>query len=105
MGRFVLGGLAVALVVAFGLSRYASSQPDGLERVAADHALDAGEQDHALSDGPFADYGARGVDDPGLSTGVAGAVGVLATFGVAGGLVWLASRGSKRRDEPPANPA
>jgi hypothetical protein len=93
---FVGAGLVVALLLAFGVSRYASSQPDGLEKVAADHALDEGEQTHALADGPLADYSTAGVDDEGLSTGVAGAVGVVLTFALAGGLVWLARRGGVR---------
>jgi hypothetical protein len=97
---FVLGGLAVALFLAFGVSRYASSQPDGLERVAADKGLDEGEQDHAFADSPFADYGTSGVDDSGPSTGIAGVVGVLGTFVVAGGVVWLVS--VARRPRPSA---
>jgi hypothetical protein len=99
---FIVGGLAVALVLAFGVSRYASSKPDGLEKVAADHRLDTDEKSHTMADGPFADYGTRGIDDPGLSTGVAGVVGVFATFAIAGGLVWLATRRSKRDADPPA---
>lgn len=93
---FVVGGLAVALVLAFSVSHYASSESDGLEKVAADQALDSGESPHALAEGPFADYSTKGVDDPGLATGVAGVVGVFATFAIAGGLVWVASRGSRR---------
>jgi cobalt/nickel transport system permease protein len=92
-----VAGLAVALVLAFGLSRAASTAPDGLERVAADHALDAGEEPHTLAGGPFADYSARGVDDPGLATGAAGVVGVVVTFAAAGGLVWIAARVARRR--------
>lgn len=89
---FVVGGLAVALVLAFFVSRYASSQPDGLEKVAADEAIDVGERDHAFAEGPLADYEASGVDDPGLATGVAGVVGVAITFVVAGGVVWAVTR-------------
>jgi hypothetical protein len=99
---FLVGGLAVALVLAFGASRYASPEPDGLERVAADHALDAGEHPRALAEGPFAGYTAKGIDDQGTATGVAGIVGVVVTFAVAGGLVALVtlaarSRGNVRR--------
>lgn len=90
------GGLALALTLAFGVSRWASTEPDGLERAAADHALDATEQPHALGDGPFAGYSTRGVDDPGLATGLAGAVGVAITFAIASGLVWITSRASRR---------
>lgn len=100
---FVAAGLAVALVLAFGVSRWASSEPDGLERVAADQGLDAGEQPHAGSDGPFADYTTRGVEDEGLGTGVAGVVGVAVTFAAAGGLVWVAGRAGRRA--PPVDGA
>jgi hypothetical protein len=96
-GGFVVAGLIVALVLAFGASRWASSEPDGLEKVAADQSLDAGEAPHAMADSPFADYSTRGVDDRGLSTGIAGIVGVVATFAVAGGLVWVAVRVGNRR--------
>lgn len=95
-GGFVLVGVLVALVLAFGVSRFASSEPDGLEKVAAEHALDAGEQSHALADGPLADYSARGVDDPDLSTGLAGVIGVLVTFAFTGGLVLVAVRVGQR---------
>jgi cobalt/nickel transport system permease protein len=85
---FILGGLVVTLALAFGASRYASSKPDGLEKVAADEGLDSNEKPHALNDSPFADYETRGIGDPGLGTGVAGGVGVVITFGIAGGVVW-----------------
>ena len=58
---FILGGLALALALAFGASRYASSQPDGLEKVAAENGLDSDEKPYALTDGPFADYETRGI--------------------------------------------
>lgn len=80
-------GLVISLVLAFGVSRYASSQPDGLERVASDHGFIDTADDHALAEGPFADYSTRGVEDEGLSTGVAGVVGVVVTFGVAMAIV------------------
>lgn len=94
---FIVSGIAVALVLAFGVSRFASSAPDGLERVAADKALDSGERAHDFAEGPFADYSTRGVGDPGLSTGVAGVIGVFVTFALAGGLVWITSRATRRK--------
>jgi hypothetical protein len=102
---FVLGGLAVALLLAFFVSRYASSQPDGLEKVAADKAIDTDERDHSLAEGPFADYETSGIDDPGLATGVAGVVGVAITFVVAGGVIWVASRRRAKHSSPNATPA
>ena len=102
---FVAAGVAVTLVLAFGVSRYASTEPDGLERVAADRALDTGEEPHPLADSPFADYATRGVGDPGLATGLAGVVGVATCFALAGGLVWLATATARRRPAPDADRA
>jgi hypothetical protein len=91
-GWFVVGGLAVALVLAFVVTRVASSAPDGLSKVAADTGLDGGRRPHDLEDGPLAGYATRGVGDSGLSTGLAGAIGVASTFAVAGGTMWLVAR-------------
>ncbi len=94
---FVLCGLLVAVGLAFGVSRFASSQPDGLEKVVTDQALDAGAAPHALADGPLADYSTKGIGDPGTSTGVAGVVGVAVVFTMCGGLVWARRRVGRRR--------
>ncbi len=94
---FIVGGVLVALLLAFVVSRYASGSPDGLERVAADKGIDTEVTDHALGDWPFADYSTRGIDDEGLGTGVAGVIGVGVTFAVAFGAVWLVRLG--RRDD------
>lgn len=88
----VVIGLAVALLLAGFASYYASSSPDGLEKVAADEGLDANAQDHALADGPLADYGVQGVSDERMSVGLAGVIGVTVTFVVAGGLFLLVRR-------------
>jgi hypothetical protein len=79
--------LAVAVVLAFFVSPYASSQPDGLERVATDagFADEAGE--HAFADGPLADYAVVGVEDDRLSTGLSGLVGVVLCLAVGAGLL------------------
>ena len=77
---FVLIAIAVALVLAFLVSPHASSSPDGLEKVAADKGIDIGATDHAMADGPLADYTVKGVDNTNLSTGLAGVVGVAVTF-------------------------
>jgi hypothetical protein len=79
---FVVGGLILALGLAFFVSPYASSSPDGLEKVSIDEGFADTAEDHALADSPLADYGVQGVDDEGLSTGLAGIIGVAITFGV-----------------------
>lgn len=103
---FILGGLLVALLLAGVVSNFASSAPDGLDSTArrgctVDAAgeitggtcMAQSERDHEVG-GPLADYGISGIDNGFLSTGVAGAAGVLITFALGGGLFWLARRRS-----------
>jgi len=114
--RFLLGFLVVALVVAGGLSYFASSSPDGLDTVAL-HGCQVtetggGEQldgtciaqnagEHATSGSPLADYSVFGGDG---TVGIAGVVGVLVTLGVAFLLFRVLARRSPARsarsDEP-----
>lgn len=79
---FLLAGLALCLILAFFVSPLASNSPDGLEKVAGDQGFLETADDHQLAEGPLAGYGVRGVSGERLSTGVAGVVGVLLTFGI-----------------------
>ena len=83
LGLFAFVALGVSFVLAFVVSPFASSAPDGLEKVAAEQRLHAAATSHALEDGPLAGDAVDGVDDARLSTGLAGVVGVLVTLGVA----------------------
>ncbi len=88
MRKEVLLGVLTALLVAGLLSPFASSHPDGLERVAEDWGF-AGKAFSMLTV-PIPDYLMPGVAAEGLATALAGIVGVGITFGVAylvGGLV------------------
>ena len=69
---FLAAGVLVALLLAGVVSFWASSSPDGLERVAEDTGFIGTAEDHDLADSPFADYGTAGVDDARLSGGLAG---------------------------------
>jgi cobalt/nickel transport system permease protein len=93
-------GLAVALVLAFFVSPYASSSPDGLEKVAADKGLDTGVNDHAAGDSPLADYAVKGVDNSRLSTGLAGVLGVVLTFGLGLGVFMVVRNRAAAVDRP-----
>lgn len=90
----VAAGLAVAVVVAVALAPIASSEPDGLERVAIDEGFADAAEEHALADLPTADYGVRGVDGA-AGTALAGVAGIAVTFVVMAGVV-LAARGRRR---------
>jgi hypothetical protein len=101
---FVAVGLAVAAALALWVSPLASDEPDGLERVAIDQGFADTAEAHDLAHLPTADYAVRGVDDDGLSTGLAGLLGVAIAFGVAGALTWLV-RVRSRRTSPTAPPS
>lgn len=91
---FLAIGLLVALLLAGVVSGFASSSPDGLEKVAEDKGFIDTAQDHGLADSPVADYGVAGVENARLSGGLAGVIGVLGTLAVGGGLfVVLRRRG------------
>lgn len=98
---FFLAFLAVVLLVAGGLSYFASSSPDGLDSVTL-HGCEVTEtadgeqldgtciaqnaQDSATAGSPLAGYSIGGGDG---TIGPAGIIGVLVTLVVAGGLFWL----------------
>ena len=83
-----LTGLVASLLLAGFVSFYASSNPDGLEKVAADHGIDQKAKEHASADSPLADYGVRDVDDARLSGGLAGVIGVGVTVVAGTGVFW-----------------
>lgn len=84
---FTILALALAVGLASAVSPYASSSPDGLEKVAADQAfLERGERHTVQSASPAPDYAVPGVDDPRAATGLAGFVGTLGVFGLGYGL-------------------
>jgi cobalt/nickel transport protein len=79
---FLIAGLLVAVGLALVVSGFASSSPDGLEKVAGDKGFLENAKDHLFADSPLADYAVKGVDNERLSTGLAGLIGVLLTFGI-----------------------
>ncbi|MET9459633.1 energy-coupling factor ABC transporter permease [Streptomyces canus] len=93
-------GLATSLVLAGFVSFYASADPDGLEKVAADKGIDARTEKHATADSPLADYGVKDVEDARLSGGLAGVIGVGATV-VAGSTVFWVVRRRRTADTSP----
>ena len=108
---FLVAGLLVACLLAGVVSSFASSSPDGLDKTALDGCtVDAAgeitggecmaqkEQEHQLGGSPLADYGIRGIDNPHLSTGLSGVLGVLVTFAIGGGVFWLLRRRSPEKE-------
>jgi hypothetical protein len=98
---FIGLGLVVSAILAGAVSYYASSSPDGLEKVAGDIGFGETAKDSATSDSPLSDYGVEGVTDERVAVGLAGVIGVVVTAGLAFGLfLWLGRRNAARRDEP-----
>ncbi|OEJ95876.1 energy-coupling factor ABC transporter permease [Streptomyces thermolilacinus] len=85
-------GLAASVLLAGFVSFYASANPDGLEKVAADHGIDSKVQEHATADSPLADYGVKDLTDARLSGGLAGTIGVGATLALGTGVFWATRR-------------
>ncbi|MET7567229.1 energy-coupling factor ABC transporter permease [Streptomyces sp. NPDC005492] len=87
-----LTGLAASLLLAGFVSFYASSNPDGLEKVAADQGIDQKAKEHASADSPLADYGVKDVEDARVSGGLAGVIGVGVTVVAGSGVFWAVRR-------------
>ena len=92
--KLLIVGFAVSLFIAGFASYYASSSPDGLEKVAEDIGFIETAKENTNADTTLADYGVKGVDNERLSTGTAGVIGVLATAGVSTGLFLVLRRHS-----------
>jgi len=76
--RWVLVGLAVAVLVVLLLAPRASSDPDGLDRVAGDQGFEEKAGDSRFE--WLADYSIPGVDNETASVILAGLVGVAIVF-------------------------
>ncbi|WP_381797490.1 energy-coupling factor ABC transporter permease [Streptomyces niveus] len=85
-------GLGTALLLAGVVSFYASANPDGLEKVAADKGFDKKVEEHAAAGSPLADYGIADISDSRLSGGLAGVIGVGATVVVGSGIFYVVHR-------------
>ena len=94
----IAGGLALSLVLAGGVSYYASSQPDGLEKVAGDVGFLDSATESAVEDSPLAGYGVAGVENERISGGLAGVIGVASTAAISFGLFYALRRFKK--DQP-----
>ncbi|HOO97553.1 MAG TPA: PDGLE domain-containing protein [Caldisericia bacterium] len=78
---FFTAGLILAIVLAVFISPFASPHPDGLERVAEDKGfIDMAQE--TWESAPLPDYTVPGIENEGVSTATAGAIGTLSVFGV-----------------------
>ena len=94
--KFLVSGFVVSLFLAGVVSFYASSDPDGLEKVAEVIGFIETAEDHTYADGALADYGVKGIDNERASVGVAGVIGVIGTAIVGGALFTFIARKPKK---------
>jgi hypothetical protein len=93
----ILVGLALSLVLAGGLSYYASSQPDGFEKSAGEIGFLDTAEDSPLAGSPLAEYGVAGVENERLSGGLAGVIGVASTAAISFGIFYALRRFNKSK--------
>jgi cobalt/nickel transport protein len=91
---FLISGFIASLFLAGVVSFYASSHPDGLEKVAEDIGFIETAKENTNSDVILSDYGFKGIDNPRISTGAAGVIGVIATGAISTGFFLLIRRKS-----------
>ena len=94
--KFYVSGLLVSLLLAGVVSFYASSHPDGLEKVAEEIGFIETAKDPATAGSALADYGVAGVENERASVGIAGVLGVAATGAVATGLFMYLGKRKKQ---------
>ena len=94
--RIILGGLLIALSLAVFVSPFASTWPDGLERVAEDKGfIDLAEIQPAVSS-PIPDYAWPGIGNERLATSIAGLAGTVIICGLGIGLGYILSAKNKQ---------
>lgn len=93
MKKEVLVGLLFAALVALFLSPFASSWPDGLERVAEDMGfLQKAEEVQPVVPAPLPDYVFPGLTNEKVATSIAGIIGTLMMFVMGYGVARLLKR-------------
>jgi len=97
--KIIVFGLVLALGIALFLSPWASSFPDGLERVAKDLGfIKKAEESGATvwEKSPIPDYKMPGIQNESLATGLAGLVGTAAIAAAGWGLARLLRKRDNR---------
>lgn len=91
--RFIFIGLAITILIAAFISPFASTSPDGLEKVAEDNGfLHTAKSIWRYS--PFSDYSLAGIENKYISTGLTGIIGVIIVLVIT---IVLAKRIIKKR--------
>lgn len=95
MKKYTIAVLLISGVLAGGVSFFASSNPDGLNKVAIDLGFAHQESESATGDSALAGYETAGIENSVLSRAVAGITGVFATGLVGSGLYFYVRKPSQ----------
>lgn len=98
MRNFILWSILVSLLIAGGVSYFASSSPDGLEKVAHDNGFADKASETVKVPAPMPDYSVPGVRNRFLSGALAGVAGTVAVFGLAVAAGWVLRSRKRMRD-------
>jgi cobalt/nickel transport protein len=81
LNGFIYIGLGISLLVALLLSPFASTSPDGLEKVAETKGFsEKGKGWTFWRHAPFSDYSVPWIENEKVSTALSGLIGILAIF-------------------------
>ncbi len=89
MKRFFIIFFAISIILAFFLSPFASSSPDGLERVAEDKGFIHKAEEKVVLNSPIPDYSIPAVKNEILSTSLSGLIGTIITLSVSFGIGYI----------------
>ncbi len=93
MKELIITGLFIAVAIAVFLSPFASSHPDGLEKVAEDKNFLQTAEEKEIIKAPVPDYSMPGIKNETIAGSVAGLIGTFLVFGIAYGIgLFLKSR-------------
>ena len=92
MKKIIFTGLIVSFFLVLFISPFASSSPDGLERVATNIGFIEKGEGHNIVKSPFPDYLTPGIKKEKVSTSVAGIIGTVIVFGLAYGVSALVGK-------------
>lgn len=97
--KFYGSALLASALLAGVASFYASSSPDGLEKVAKDVGFIETAKVHTFGNFSLADYGIAGLENARLSVGFAGLIGVMLTSLVALGFFRLIRKKAPNKNQ------
>jgi len=92
MKKIIFLGILISVFFAFFISPFASTSPDGLEKVAKDKGFVKLAEGKGVLKCLMPDYTVPGIKNEKLSTSVAGFAGTILTFGFAFALGYILKR-------------